>query len=164
MDENQKTITNQKRDELRIKFANESLRWDANNRGGYELFVDGAFFGFDARNEEVAALSVKIQRTVDAAYHALLEMTAWMGIPDKKRSKQIEQYMENVKYCAEHDLRHIDESQAVMQLKAEVERLNERCKRLSINEFEALEKLENYRKARGKEPEPTFDLRRDEKL
>lgn len=59
--------------------------------------------------EKETDLSIKLQRTVNAAYHALLEMSAFLGIPEHKRAKQIEQQMENVRYCAEHDLRHIDE-------------------------------------------------------
>ena len=68
-------------------------------------------------------LSVKIQRTVNAAYHALLEMSAWMGIPEKKRAMYIESQMENVRYCAEHDLRNIDESQRNIALLNEIKRL-----------------------------------------
>ncbi len=80
----------------------------------------------DSLRAELDSLSTKIQRTVNAAYHALLEMSAWMGIPEKKRHAQIEELMSNVKYCAEHDLRHIDESQEISSLKllAESYRLN----------------------------------------
>ena len=73
--------------------------------------------------EQIDVLSVKLQRTVSAAYHALLEMTAWMGIPEKKRHAQIKYLMENVEYCAEHDIRHVDESQRNAALVREVERL-----------------------------------------
>lgn len=62
----------------------------------------------EAARAEVENLSIKLQRTVNAAHSALLETTAWMGIPEKKRDNQINQAMENVKYCAEHDLRHQD--------------------------------------------------------
>src|SRR5260221_8249540 len=58
----------------------------------------------DAR-EEVADSKIRCERVVSAAYHALLEMSAWMGISEAKRTKQIEYLMENVRYCAEHDLR-----------------------------------------------------------
>lgn len=68
-------------------------------------------------------LSTKLQRTVSATYYALLEMSAWMGIPEKKREKQIEVLMENVRYCADHDLRELDESQRNAALKAENEKL-----------------------------------------
>lgn len=68
--------------------------------------------------EKETDLSVKLQRTVDAAYHALLEMSAWMGIPEKKRHAQIEEFMSNVKFCAEHDCRHMDESQRNNELAA----------------------------------------------
>jgi hypothetical protein len=71
----------------------------------------------DKLTAEVESLSIKIQRTVNASEHALLEMSAWMGIPEKKREAQIEALMENVHYCAEHDLRDVDESQAVRDLK-----------------------------------------------
>lgn len=63
--------------------------------------------------EEIEDKTVRLKRTVNAAYYALLEMSAWMGIPEKKREKQIEQGMENVKYCAENDLRHLDEQQRI---------------------------------------------------
>ncbi len=65
-------------------------------------------------------LSIKLQRTVSAAYSALLEISAWLGIPDEKRLNYIETAMENVKFCAEHDLRHMDESQEVARLKREL--------------------------------------------
>lgn len=68
-------------------------------------------------------LSIKIQRTVNAAYHALLEISAWMGIPEKKRHKWIEEAMSNVKYCAKHDLRLMDEHNAVTELKIELEKI-----------------------------------------
>jgi len=51
---------------------------------------------------------VRLKRTVNTAYHALLEMSAWLGIPEEKRHKHIEELMSNVKYCAENDLRHMD--------------------------------------------------------
>lgn len=76
---------------------------------------------------ERESLSVKLQRTVDAAYHALLEMSAWMGIPEKKREKQIEEYMSNVKYCAEHDLREHDESQRNKALRDRIAELEAEC-------------------------------------
>jgi hypothetical protein len=83
---------------------------------------------------EATGLSVKLQRTVNAARGALLEMSAWMGIPEKKRQKQIELGMENVKYCAEHDLRHVDEShrynelrQAAQKLRDEMAWILDRC-------------------------------------
>jgi uncharacterized coiled-coil DUF342 family protein len=68
-------------------------------------------------------LSVKLQRTVSAAYHALLEMTAWMGMPEKKRHAQIEEYMSNVKFCAEHDCRQTDESQRNRELASRIAEL-----------------------------------------
>ena len=49
-------------------------------------------------------LVVRLEVTVDAAYHALLEMSAWMGIPVKMRHDQVEALMENIRYCAEHDV------------------------------------------------------------
>ena len=58
--------------------------------------------------DRIQSDDVKLKRTVNAAYHALLEMSAWMGIPEKKRMKQIYHLMENVKYCAENDLREQD--------------------------------------------------------
>lgn len=76
-------------------------------------------------HEELKSLSVKLQRTVNAAYHALLEMSAWMGIPEEKREKQIDYLMENIKFCAEHDLRHIDDSQEVSSLKQKLRKIGE---------------------------------------
>jgi hypothetical protein len=77
-------------------------------------------------------LSIKLQRTVNAARHALLEMSAWLGIPDNKREKQIEYLMGNVSYCAEHDLRHVDESQRNNQLTQDLARLKEENERLQL--------------------------------
>lgn len=84
---------------------------------------------------EIESLSTKLQRTINASYHALLEMSAWMGIPEKKREAQISYLMENVNYCAEHDLRHMDESQAVRDLKAEIERTEAQNQRLREKSF-----------------------------
>lgn len=56
-------------------------------------------------------LTTKLQRTVNAAFSALLEFSAWMGIPEGKRALRIHELMENVRFCAEHDLREQDESQ-----------------------------------------------------
>lgn len=81
----------------------------------------------------ITDLSVKLQRTVNAAYHALLEMSAWMGIPEKKRHTWIEEAMSNVKYCAEHDLRHIDESQAVNDLRHKNEALVKALKKIAVD-------------------------------
>jgi len=47
-------------------------------------------------------LDTRLKTTVSAAYHALLEMSAFMGIPEHKRKKQIDYLMENVKYCADN--------------------------------------------------------------
>lgn len=49
-------------------------------------------------------LLVRIERTKSAAYHALLEMSAWLGIPEHKRKAQIEYLMKNVNYCADIDI------------------------------------------------------------
>lgn len=47
---------------------------------------------------------IRLKRTVSAAYHALLGMSAWLGIPEKKRHAQIEELMSNVKFCAENNV------------------------------------------------------------
>lgn len=49
-------------------------------------------------------LLVRLERTKSAAYHALLEMSAWLGIPEHKRKAQIEYLMKNVNYCADTDI------------------------------------------------------------
>lgn len=49
-------------------------------------------------------LLVRIERTKSAAYHALLQMSAWIGIPEHKRMEQIKYLMENVNYCADIDI------------------------------------------------------------
>ena len=56
-------------------------------------------------------LECRLSRTVNAAYFALLEITAWMGIPEHNRHKMIKEMMENVKYCAENDLRKFDKKE-----------------------------------------------------
>lgn len=60
---------------------------------------------------ELDSLNSRLNRTVNAAYHALLEMSAWMGIPESKRMLQIKELMSNVTYCAENDLRHLDSTE-----------------------------------------------------
>lgn len=64
-----------------------------------------------AYDENKEDLETKLSRTVSAAFHALLEMSAWMGIPEKKRIKQVNYLMENVTYCAENDCREFDKWQ-----------------------------------------------------
>ena len=54
-----------------------------------------------SRDEEIRKLKLANARSVDAAFHALLEMSAWMGIPENKRHSMIEELMENVKFCAD---------------------------------------------------------------
>lgn len=54
--------------------------------------------------EENKLIKIRLERTVDAAYHALLEMSAWMGLPESKRQHQIEEHMSNVKFCAENNV------------------------------------------------------------
>jgi vacuolar-type H+-ATPase subunit D/Vma8 len=56
------------------------------------------------RNEEIRLLQIRLARTVSAAYHSLLEMSAWMGIPEHKRQRQIEIHMDNVRYCAQYNV------------------------------------------------------------
>jgi hypothetical protein len=56
--------------------------------------------------EVIEDLNIKLQRTVDAAYKALLEMSAFVGIPEEKRHKQIEYLMENVRSCAGQECDH----------------------------------------------------------
>lgn len=45
----------------------------------------------------------RLSRTVSAAYHALLEMSAWLGVPEKKRTKYIDDHMSNVHFCAKNN-------------------------------------------------------------
>ena len=100
-------------------------------------FKEGAIWAKNYLDEqmkkETTELSIKLQRTVNAAYHALLEMSAWMGIPEEKRQKQIEYQMENVKYCAEHDLREMDESQRNLKLTQALEALTLVAKQLEAD-------------------------------
>lgn len=74
----------------------------------------------DEAKAEIENLSIKLQRTVSAAYGALLETTAWMGIPEKKRENHINSAMGNVKHCAEHDLRQLDISKIENQFKQQL--------------------------------------------
>lgn len=46
-------------------------------------------------------LKIANERTVSAAYHALLEMSAWLGINQSKRISHVDNLMENVKFCAD---------------------------------------------------------------
>lgn len=82
-----------------------------------KVIEKSAYDALQKKLEEAEAdLSIKLQRTVSAAHHALLEMSAWLGIPEKKRAAYIEEMMSNVRYCAEHNLRKHDESQAINEL------------------------------------------------
>lgn len=56
------------------------------------------------QQKEMDLLKIRLKRTVNASYNALLEMSAWMGIPEKKRHAQIEELMSNVKFCAENNM------------------------------------------------------------
>lgn len=95
---------------------------------GEECLIDG-FRKTQERAEKAEKerddLSIKLQRTVSAAFHALLETTAWLGIPEAKRDAHIEEAMSNVKYCAEHDLRTQDESERNNLLKSKLQRARE---------------------------------------
>lgn len=112
------------RDEKRLWNENEELRKERNElraeverlketlsylpkvpTGPYEKAMAKEIIELRA---EVELLNTKLLRTVSAAHSALLEMSAWLGVPEKKRHAQIERLMENVKFCAEHDLRHLD--------------------------------------------------------
>lgn len=53
--------------------------------------------------EENLMLRNRLRRTVHAAEHALLEMSAFLGIPEKKRLNQVKNLMENVRFCADND-------------------------------------------------------------
>jgi hypothetical protein len=59
-------------------------------------------------DDKIQDLETRLARTVNAAYHALLEATAWMGIPQGKRESKIRYLMENIEYCAKNDLRYLD--------------------------------------------------------
>lgn len=61
--------------------------------------------GYRAAQKEIEQIKIRLERTLSASYHALLEMSAWMGIPEHKREKQIKELMSSVIYCAENDLK-----------------------------------------------------------
>jgi hypothetical protein len=54
-----------------------------------------------AQEREVEKYKNANARVVDAAYHALLEMSAWLGINQSKRMSYIEELMSNVRFCAD---------------------------------------------------------------
>lgn len=54
--------------------------------------------------EKLRLAEIRLRRTLDAAYHALLEMTGAMGIPEKRRFALIEEFMGNVIFCAENNV------------------------------------------------------------
>ncbi len=56
------------------------------------------------KSKELMLAEIRLSRTVDAAYHALLEMSAWMGIPQSKRMAHIKEHMSNVIFCAENNV------------------------------------------------------------
>lgn len=57
-----------------------------------------AFAELDKYKELCEMMAEEMQRLRCAHEHALLEMSAWMGIPDRKREKQIKYLMENFDY------------------------------------------------------------------
>ena len=69
------------------------------------------YSAYEQLQKENEDLEIRLKRAVNAAYHALLEMSAWMGIPEKKRHGMIRELIENVKYCAENDLRQFDKGE-----------------------------------------------------
>lgn len=50
-------------------------------------------------------MQIRLARTVDAAYHAMLEITGGLGIPERNREKMIADHMSNVRFCAKNNLR-----------------------------------------------------------
>lgn len=57
-----------------------------------------------SESEKLRLAEIRLLRTVDAAYHALLAATAWMGIKESKREAFIAEHMSNVKFCAENNV------------------------------------------------------------
>lgn len=49
-------------------------------------------------SNELKLVQIRLERTVNAAYHALLEMSAWLGIPEKKRMAHIKELMSNIEF------------------------------------------------------------------
>ena len=82
------------------------IDWAETQRGVDELILavrelkKDRDFGYEQHKK----LLVRKDRTVSAAFHALLEMSAWLGVPQDKRMKQIEHLMEGVKFRAEKDV------------------------------------------------------------
>lgn len=74
------------------------------------IFNDQKYTNDDSRyihvidKQEYDKLLVRIERTKSAAYHALLQMSAWIGIPEHKRMEQIKHLMVNINYCADIDI------------------------------------------------------------
>lgn len=55
-------------------------------------------------NAELEKAKIRIERGRSAAFFALLEMSAWLGIPEKKRMTQVRNYMSNVNFCLDMDI------------------------------------------------------------
>ena len=56
------------------------------------------------QQKEMDLLKIRLKRTVNASYNALLEMSAWMGIREKSRHAKIEELMSKVKFCAVNNM------------------------------------------------------------
>lgn len=61
-------------------------------------------------SNELKLAQIRLERTVNAAYHALLEMSAWLGIPEKKRMAHIKELMSNIEFCAKNNMPQDDEA------------------------------------------------------
>ncbi len=54
--------------------------------------------------EKLRLAEIRLERTQHAAWCALMEMSAWLGLPEKRRNQHIESLMENVKFCAKNNV------------------------------------------------------------
>lgn len=64
-------------------------------------------YEIEKREDIIEILVNEFSRAIDGSYHALLEMTAWLGIPEKKRMKAVEHSMENILFIYNNAMNEI---------------------------------------------------------
>jgi len=54
--------------------------------------------------QKLRLVNIRLERTKEAAYYAMLRITAYMGIPEAKRLEWIKEEMDNLIYSADNNL------------------------------------------------------------
>lgn len=97
-----------------VEQLEQALKNSQQQTKDYANEIDRQLLIKQALEQKLAAQEAEIDlyknaniRTIDAAYHALLEMSAWLGINPAKRDSYIEELMSNVRFCADIKNQHL---------------------------------------------------------